>query len=306
MSKKTKHFNILMAGVISGIVAITTATLGLTGTVIGSVLSSIIYQLLSTYSEEKIDTYSRDGIKVKKLETNIGGEVVYLLPIVVITLIELVYLLTTFHYNFVEIFNLLETATNQNLFRVMGLGMIVLSFYPFFRSNNIPKKNGVLVFFTGGIILLRGLVDVNNVFFSLVGKVFDKFDFFATLIILLLLLIIIVGVISSIFNARNENKDNVYDNEYRNQYRSSRNPRDYDPLDFDELEMSRIQKSRRNRNYENDYNREYIPNKRVVNEEDYQNYHNPKNSSSNYSNKSMNASDKTKKFFNNKFNDKKR
>ncbi len=291
MSKKTKHFNILMAGVISGIVAITTATLGLTGTVIGSVLSSIIYQLLSTYSEEKIDTYSRDGIKVKKLETNIGGEVVYLLPIVVITLIELVYLLTTFHYNFVEIFNLLETATNQNLFRVMGLGMIVLSFYPFFRSNNIPKKNGVLVFFTGGIILLRGLVDVNNVFFSLVGKVFDKFDFFATLIILLLLLIIIVGVISSIFNARNEN---------------SRNPRDYDPLDFDELEMSRIQKSRRNRNYENDYNREYIPNKRVVNEEDYQNYHNPKNSSSNYSNKSMNASDKTKKFFNNKFNDKKR
>ena len=52
-----KHFNVIMAGVISGIVALFTSYLGISGTIIGSVISSFLYQLLSSYSQEKYEEY---------------------------------------------------------------------------------------------------------------------------------------------------------------------------------------------------------------------------------------------------------
>jgi hypothetical protein len=310
MAKK-KHFNIIMAGVISGIVAITTATLGLTGTVIGSVLSSIIYQVLSTYSEEKIATYSGENIEFKHSpvgkKKNIGGEVVYLLPLIVITLIELIYLLSTFHYNFVQIFNLLESATDQNLFRVMGVGMILLSIYPFTKSNNIPRKNGLLVFFTGGILLVRGLIDVNNEFFFLAAKVFGKLDFFIGLIILLLLLIVIIGVLSSIFRSpeKEPSARNVYHNGYGRNNNYYNNPKGYNPLDFDELEVSHAKRRPLNKKFNNDPNFDYQPRIRVLND-NYQDYNENINQSNINIGKTGNASNKAKKFFNNKFDDERR
>ena len=41
-----KHFHIIMAAFISGTVALFTSVLGVSGTIIGSVLSSFLYQLL--------------------------------------------------------------------------------------------------------------------------------------------------------------------------------------------------------------------------------------------------------------------
>lgn len=299
MSKKN-HFNIIMAGLISGIVALTTATLGLTGTVIGSVLSSIIYQALSTYSESRLENK-----EFKKY--NIGGEIVYLLPLIVITIIELIFVLATFHYDFVQIFNMLETATNQNLFRVMGLGMIVLSFYPFLNSNNIPKRNGVLVFFTGGILLARGLVDLNNTMligsklFFLADKVLDKLDFWIALIILLLLLIIIVGVLSSIFRSRDEEPK-----VYRNGDYMPRRAQYYDPLDFDELEMAETRNQHYNNEVRNNSQSNYYPRKKVIRNNGYgESEYESKKSLAINSGKTLNASNKTTKFFNNKFGDKK-
>ena len=56
-----KHFNVIMAGVISGIVALFTSYLGISGTIIGSVISSFLYQLLSSYSQEKYEEYDERG-----------------------------------------------------------------------------------------------------------------------------------------------------------------------------------------------------------------------------------------------------
>ena len=77
-----KHFNVWMAGLISGIVALFTSYLGISGTIIGSVLSSFLYQLLSSYSAEK---YDEGAIK----SPNLANEIVYIFPLVVIMIIEL-------------------------------------------------------------------------------------------------------------------------------------------------------------------------------------------------------------------------
>ena len=124
-----KHFNVIMAGFIGGTVALFTSVLGVSGTIIGSVLSSFLYQLLSGYSEEKIE---EGALRKPKL----ANEIVYIFPLVVIGIIELIFLLSALHYRFDMIFDFLESAVANNLFRLMGIGLIILGAYPYFNSNN--------------------------------------------------------------------------------------------------------------------------------------------------------------------------
>ena len=112
-----KHFHIIMAAFISGTVALFTSVLGVSGTIIGSVLSSFLYQLLSGYSEEKLE---EGGLRKPKL----ANEIVYIFPLVVIGIFELIFFLSAIHYSFDMLFDMLEAAVNNNLFRLMGLGLI--------------------------------------------------------------------------------------------------------------------------------------------------------------------------------------
>ena len=97
-----KHFNVIMAGFIGGTVALFTSVLGVSGTIIGSVLSSFLYQLLSSYSEEKIDAGS---LRKPKL----ANEIVYIFPLVVIGILELIFLFSALHYRFDMLFDILES-----------------------------------------------------------------------------------------------------------------------------------------------------------------------------------------------------
>ena len=144
-----KHFNVMMAAFISGTVALFTSVLGVSGTIIGSVLSSFLYQLLSGYSEEKIE---EGALRKPKL----ANEIVYIFPLVVIGIIELIFFLSALHYRFDMIFDFLESAVANNLFRLMGIGLIILGAYPYFNSNNIGKRNGTVVLIVGVLLLLRG------------------------------------------------------------------------------------------------------------------------------------------------------
>ena len=150
-----KHFNVIMAGVISGIVALFTSVLGVSGTIIGSVLSSFLYQLLSAYYEEKVD-----GSSLRK--PKLANEIVYIFPLVVIGIIELIFLFSALHYRFDMIFGFLESAVANNLFRLMGIGLILLGAYPFFNSNDIDKRNGLILLVVGVLLLLRGLMDISE------------------------------------------------------------------------------------------------------------------------------------------------
>ena len=204
-----KHFNVIMAAFISGTVALFTSFLGVSGTIIGSVLSSFLYQLLSGYSEEKIE----EGALRKPKFAN---EIVYIFPLVVIGIIELIFLLSALHYRFDMIFDILESAVSNNLFRLMGIGLIILGAYPYFDSNNIDKRNGTVVLIVGVLLLLRGLMDISSITSKIFYAVFAPFDsLFALFVVILLALVIINILISS---------DNEYfkSNEFINKHRPRR------------------------------------------------------------------------------------
>ena len=204
-----KHFNVMMAAFISGTVALFTSFLGVSGTIIGSVLSSFLYQLLSGYSEEKIE---EGALRKPKL----ANEIVYIFPLVVIGIIELIFLLSALHYRFDMIFDILESAVSNNLFRLMGIGLIILGAYPYFDSNNIDKRNGTVVLIIGVLLLLRGLMDISSITSRIFYTVFAPFDsLFALFVVIALALVIFNILISS---------DNEYfkSNEFINKHRPRR------------------------------------------------------------------------------------
>lgn len=183
-----KHFNVMMAALISGIVALFTSVLGVSGTIIGSVLSSFLYQLLTGYSEEK---YDEGTIRKPKL----ANEIVYIFPLVVIGIIELIFVLSALHYRFDMIFTFLESAVANNLFRLMGIGLIILGAYPYFNSNNIAKKNGTVVLIVGVLLLLRGLMDVSDISSKIFHTFFAPFDMFFALFVVVALVVVIINIL---------------------------------------------------------------------------------------------------------------
>ena len=178
-----KHFNVMMAAFISGTVALFTSVLGVSGTIIGSVLSSFLYQLLSGYSEEKIE---EGALRKPKL----ANEIVYIFPLVVIGIIELIFFLSALHYRFDMIFDFLESAVANNLFRLMGIGLIILGAYPYFDSNNIDKRNGTVVLIVGVLLLLRGLMDISSITSKIFYAVFAPFDSLFALVVVIINILI--------------------------------------------------------------------------------------------------------------------
>ena len=183
-----KHFNVWMAGLISGIVALFTSYLGVSGTIIGSVLSSFLYQLLSSYSAEK---YDEGAIK----DLNLANEIVYIFPLVVIGIIELIFLLSALNYRFDMLFDILEYAVADNLFRLMGVGLIILGAYPFYNSKYIDKRNGLVVLIVGVLLLLRGLMDISEITMKIFYMVFAPFDMIFALFVIITLALVIINIL---------------------------------------------------------------------------------------------------------------
>ncbi len=201
-----KHFNVMMAAFISGTVALFTSVLGVSGTIIGSVLSSFLYQLLSGYSEEKIE---EGALRKPKL----ANEIVYIFPLVVIGIIELIFFLSALHYRFDMIFDFLESAVANNLFRLMGIGLIILGAYPYFNSNNIDKRNGTVVLIVGVLLLLRGLMDISSITSKIFYAVFAPFDSLFALVVIILLALVIINILIS------SDKEYFKSNEFINKHR---------------------------------------------------------------------------------------
>ena len=237
-----KHFNIMMAAFISGTVALFTSVLGVSGTIIGSVLSSFLYQLLSGYSEEKIE---EGALRKPKL----ANEIVYIFPLVVIGVIELIFFLSALHYRFDIIFDILESAVSNNLFRLMGLGLIILGAYPYFDSNNIDKRNGTVVLIVGVLLLLRGLMDISSITYKIFYAVFAPFDsLFALFVIILLALVIFNILIGS---------DNEYfkSNEFINKHRARKPHARKVDTSFDRNANKNEELNHNSNNHSNHYNR---------------------------------------------------
>ena len=229
-----KHFHIIMAAFISGTVALFTSVLGVSGTIIGSVLSSFLYQLLSGYSEEKLE---EGGLRKPKL----ANEIVYIFPLVVIGIFELIFVFSALHYKFDMLFDILESAVNNNLFRLMGIGLIVLGAYPFFDSNNIDKRNGLLILGIGVLLFLRGLVDISDMTLNVYYMFFAQFDMLFALFVVIALVLVILNIFIGYENAYSKS------NEYINQYRSKTHARKV------ETSLSNIDNNQLNENNEDSH-----------------------------------------------------
>lgn len=192
---------LVLVGCISAFVAVLTSVLGVAGTVIGSVISSVLYNMLSEALEKPVEmaTFSH------KFE----WEVAYIFPLAVIAIIQLLLifaLLSEFGilpHQFLSAFLSLQNLANNNLYRILGVAMLVISVYPIVLKTDIIKRShGAIIAFVGLIFLARGFVDAGNRITNMYDVVFAYFD----LPIAIIAFILIVFVIYKIALSANESE----------------------------------------------------------------------------------------------------
>lgn len=199
----SKTLDIIMAGVISGIVAYTTTQLGLTGTVIGAVIGSMLYQVMSHFFKDPLENV--DGLKTRRVETS----VVYVFPLIIILGIEILYLFASFYHRPDLLFHSLESATGWNLFRTIGVGLLIMGVYPLLEPERIAPIYGVIVMAVGLVKLLAGFVDFNSPFVSWYIPIFQQYNELISVVLIAALLYVIVSVIQDSTNkvGKNQNKN---------------------------------------------------------------------------------------------------
>ncbi|MCL2156848.1 MAG: hypothetical protein FWH54_02370, partial [Methanobrevibacter sp.] len=175
-----------MAGVISGIVALTTGFLGIGGTVIGAVLGAIIYQIISILVKEPLENST-----IRKIE----NDVVYILPLILIAILLMIFIMAYFNTEFFIYYSQLKEFTDNNLLRLMGIGLIIMGIYPLIQSKNIDKKYGAIVLFLGVVLLLRGLIDIEYNVQTFYALFIGGNDYLLNLAIFLALLYVIIKIL---------------------------------------------------------------------------------------------------------------
>jgi hypothetical protein len=182
----SKALDLFMVAIISGIAAFTTSKLGLAGTIIGAVIGSMLYQIMSYLVREPLE-----NVKTQKIER----EIFYVFPLILIAGIELIYFLSTLYFTPDEIFHFLEYATGGNLFRTMGISLMVMGVYPILKPESISMKYGIVVMAVGLVKLLWGLVDVNSPLVSLYSSIFFQFNEVISVVVIIALSYVILSLI---------------------------------------------------------------------------------------------------------------
>lgn len=203
----SKTLDIIMAGLISGIVAYTTSQLGIAGTVIGAVMGSMLYQFMSHVFKEPIENVNT--VKTQRVESSIF----YVFPLIIILAIEVIYLLSSFYHMPSELFQSLETATGWNLFRTIGVGLLVMGVYPLLEPDRIPPIYGLAVMGVGLVKLMAGFVDYNSPIVVLYSPIFRQFSELISIVLIAVLLYVIVSIIQdSVTIIRKEDQNKTKEN----------------------------------------------------------------------------------------------
>ena len=197
----SKSLDVIMAGIIAGIVAYATHILGISGTVIGSVAAAILYQVMSHLSENPLK-----GIKTQ----NVEARLVYIFPLILIVGIELLFIFAKLYLKPGNFFYTLENATNGNLFRSIGLGLIIMGIYPIILSENIKKVYGYIIIAVGVIVLLGGFADFNAPITDFYSFIFAETGIWISLMVIAALSYVIVDIANeSIKIINNKNKRDI-------------------------------------------------------------------------------------------------
>lgn len=191
-----KILEVIMVGVISGIVAYTTSQLGIAGTVIGAVVGSMLYQVMTHFFKEPLG--DKDVLKPKNVESSIF----YVFPLVIILAIEVIYLMASFYHRSDLLFQSLESATSGNLFRTIGVGLLIMGVYPLLEPDRIPPIYGVIVMAVGLVKLLAGFIDFKSPIVAFYAPVFQQFSEIISIVLIAALLYVIVSIIQDSLNVK--------------------------------------------------------------------------------------------------------
>ncbi|EKF85824.1 hypothetical protein [Methanobacterium formicicum] len=207
----SKTLDIIMAGIISGIVAFTTSQLGVTGTIIGAVIGSMLYQFMSHFFKEPLE-----NVNTLKTPKRVESQIVYAFPLIIILAIEIIYLLSSFYLGPREIFQSMQTATDWNLFRTIGVGLIIMGVYPLLEPDRIPPIYGLAVLGVGVVKLMAGFVDYNSPIVALYSPIFQHFNVLISIVLIAVLLYVIVSIIQdSVTIIRKEDQSKISKGELR-------------------------------------------------------------------------------------------
>jgi hypothetical protein len=201
----SKLLDVIMAGVIAGTAAYATIKLGIGGTVIGTVLCSMLYQVISHIVKEPVE-----NIKTQRIER----EIFYVFPLVIILIIEVIYLLSSLYNSPEQIFAALESATGDNLFKIIGIGLIIMGLYPIIQPESIKKFYGYLLLVIGVINLLVGFIYVSSSIVQLYAPLFYQLKEVISVIIIVAITYVIIAItkesVTVILN-KDKDKDNKDD-----------------------------------------------------------------------------------------------
>ena len=240
------HSKIILVGCISAFVAITTALLGVAGTIIGSVLSSVLYNVLSEALEKPVEN--------AKISTNFEWDIAYVFPLIVILIIQLMLILAFLSEwgflpkIFLNIYLSIQGVASNNLYRILGLSLVVMCAYPFVIKRNYVKRfDGIVILFVGLLFLARGFSDMGNSVSQVFRLVYSYVDFPIALIAFLLLLYVIHSILSSaresensispVNVSKNRNLDDLELKQIGHRRKPSRN--------LDDLELKHIEHRRK-------------------------------------------------------------
>ena len=214
------YSKLILVGLISAFVAVLTSVLGVAGTVIGSVISSVLYNMLSEALEKPVS-----DVKIKH---DFEWDVAYVFPLIVISLIQLLLIcsfLAEFGIlpsTFLNAYLSLQDFANNNLYRILGLALIVISVYPLvLKPENVKKVHGVIIAAIGIVFLARGFVDMGNQITDLYHPIFAVFDFPIAVIAFILLVFVIVRILMSARESDNNSKkyaDSINDGSFEERY----------------------------------------------------------------------------------------
>ena len=180
------------------LLAVTSSSMG-----IGSVISSVLYNMLSEALEKPVT----DASFSKDFEWDIA----YVFPLVVIAFIQLVLILAFLSQwgvlpnTFLNLYLFLQNVADNNLYRVLGCSLLVMSIYPFvLKPENVNKIQGGAIAGIGLVFLARGFVDLGNTITDIYDDIFIYFDFPIALITFILLVFVIVRIILAANKSNNE------------------------------------------------------------------------------------------------------
>lgn len=188
------YSKIILVGCISAFVAVLTSVLGVAGTIIGSVISSVLYNMLSEALEKPVQEAS--------FSSDFEWEVAYVFPLVVIALIQVLFILALLSqwgflpYSFLNAYISLQGVAGNNLYRILGCALLIISVYPFLlKPDFIKKAHGAIIAFVGLIFLARGFIDYGNIVTDIYDDIFINFDFPIAIVALILLLFVIIRIL---------------------------------------------------------------------------------------------------------------